>query len=61
MTDMTDNNKKTEELSINQSMSWLYKRIDELRPNTDNHSKIKEIANILQESVIKDFKQYNSK
>jgi len=27
----------------------------------DNHSKIKEIADILQESVIKDFKQYNSK
>jgi hypothetical protein len=25
----------------------------------DNHSKIKEIANILQEPVIKDFKQYN--
>lgn len=82
---MTDNNKTIEELSINQAMMTLCRRIDAIclvRPteltdkafiafhvlesaltkaHEDNHSKIKEIASILQEPVIKDFKQYNSK
>ena len=74
---MTDTSKKIEELSINQAMLQLYNRLDLnndkvlksfyileralVKAQEDNHSKIKEIANILQEPIIKDFKQYNSK
>lgn len=32
-----------------------------VKAHEDNYSKIKEIANILQETAIKDFKSYNSK